>query len=35
MMFIKVEMTNSALVYYNNKKAGLLKKTEDGYEFEY
>ena len=28
-------MTNSALVYYRDKKAGLLKKTEDGYEFEY
>jgi serine/threonine-protein kinase HipA len=28
-------MTNSALVYYMDKKAGLLKKTEDGYEFEY
>jgi serine/threonine-protein kinase HipA len=28
-------MTNSALVYYRDKKAGLLKKTEDGYEFKY
>ena len=28
-------MTDSALVYYRDKKAGLLKKTEDGYEFEY
>jgi serine/threonine-protein kinase HipA len=28
-------MANSVLVYYRDKKAGLLKKTEDGYEFEY
>jgi len=28
-------MANSALVYYMDKKAGLLKKTEDGYEFKY
>jgi len=28
-------MTNSAIVYYGDKKAGLLKKKEDGYEFEY
>jgi serine/threonine-protein kinase HipA len=28
-------MTNNALVYYRDKKAGFIKKTEDGYEFEY
>ena len=28
-------MTDSALVYFGDKKAGLIKKTEDGYEFEY
>lgn len=28
-------MTNKAVVFYNNKKAGLLLKREDGYEFEY
>jgi len=27
--------TNRAVVFYNNKKAGLLIRTEDGYEFEY
>ena len=28
-------MTDNAVVYYKEKKAGLLKKTEDVYEFEY
>ena len=28
-------MTDSALVYYMDKKAGLLKKTDNGYEFKY
>jgi len=28
-------MTDSAIVYYQDKAAGLLKKTQDGYEFSY
>lgn len=28
-------MTDSAVVYYRNKTAGLLKKTRNGYEFSY
>jgi len=28
-------MTDNAVVYYKEKKAGSLKKTEDVYEFEY
>ena len=28
-------MTDSAIVYYQDKAAGLLKKTQDGYEFLY
>jgi len=28
-------MTDKATIFYNNKKAGLLLKREDGYEFEY
>jgi len=26
---------NKAAVFYNNKKAGILLKREDGFEFEY
>ena len=28
-------MTDSAIVYYRDKVAGLLKKTQNGYEFSY
>lgn len=28
-------MNEAAVVYYKDKKAGLLLKTEEGYEFEY
>ncbi|MHB8280562.1 MAG: HipA N-terminal domain-containing protein [Candidatus Humimicrobiaceae bacterium] len=28
-------MTSSAAVYYKDKKAGLLQKTQEGYEFSY
>ncbi|MHB1345925.1 MAG: HipA N-terminal domain-containing protein [Candidatus Humimicrobiaceae bacterium] len=28
-------MTDSAIIYYHDKLAGLLKKTQDGYEFSY
>jgi len=28
-------MVDSVLVYYKDKKAGLLKKTGNGYEFAY
>ena len=28
---VKTNMTDSAIVYYHDKAAGLLKKTQDGY----
>ncbi len=28
-------MTYKAVIYYNNKKAGILLRTKDGYEFNY
>ena len=32
---MKKETTNKAVVFYNNKKAGILSKREDIFEFEY